>query len=173
MASWGSLDSRGAREDAIASVRAALAMQERIRLLNKMWSERGWAELRVGMAVNYGEVVVGNIGSPQRMEFTLIGDAVNVSWKLQELTKTRKAALIVSESVASLVADHFDLHSLGSAALDDSHESCEIFGIGGTTAVSANRDQTRNQSWHAGASFRQPVLPTTPPAQETADVARD
>ena len=114
MASWGSLDSRGAREDAIASVRAALAMQERIRLLNEMWSERGWAELRVGMAINYGEVVVGNIGSPQRMEFTLIGDAVNVSWKLQELTKTRKATLIVSESVASLVADHFDLHSLGS-----------------------------------------------------------
>jgi len=173
MASWGSLDSRGAREDARASVRAALAMQERIRSLNKIWGERGWPELRVGMAINYGEVVVGNIGSPQRMEFTLIGDAVNMSWKLQELTKTRKATLIVSESVASLVAEHFDLHSLGSAALDDSHQSCEIFGVGGVTAVDGKPDQTRNEAWHAGASFRQPALPTTLPAPETTDVARD
>src|SRR4029077_19648272 len=56
MASWGSLESRGARDDAVASVRAGLAMQEKIRELNKSWSQRGWPELRVGMAINYGEV---------------------------------------------------------------------------------------------------------------------
>jgi adenylate cyclase len=43
------------------------------------------------VALNHGEFVVGNIGSPQRMEFTVIGDAVNVSWKLQELPKIRIA----------------------------------------------------------------------------------
>src|SRR6202008_102338 len=134
-------------QDAIASVRAALAMQERIRSLNKTWNQRGWPELRVGMAINHGEVVVGNIGSPQRMEFTLIGDAVNVSWKLQELTKSRKAHLIVSETVASLVADHFDLRSLGSATLDDSHRPCEIFTIGSATDADENKKQTRSDSW--------------------------
>lgn len=172
MASWGSLDSRGARDDAVASVRAGLAMQERLRALNQSWSQRGWPELRVGMAINYGEVVVGNIGSPQRMEFTLIGDAVNVSWKLQELTKTKKTSLILSESVASLVAEHFDLCSLGSATLDASHQPCEIFTIGNAAKVVTGQDQTRNEAWHAGAGFR-PAALTTPPVRETAEIPRD
>lgn len=171
MASWGSLDSKGAREDAIASVRAALAMQQKVRSLNRIWSERGWPELRVGMAVNYGEVVVGNIGSPQRMEFTLIGDAVNVSWKLQEMTKSTSADLIVSESVALLVTGDFDLRSLGKAALDDSHQSCEIFTIGSATGVDPSKEQTRNESWHAGTWASPKKLPSSTFVSNSADVA--
>lgn len=167
MASWGSLDSCGARQDAIASVRAALSMQERLRALNQTWRQREWPTLRVGMAVNYGDVVVGNIGSPQRMEFTLIGDAVNVSWKLQELTKTTSADLIVSESVASLVADAFELHSLGTSTLDDSHQACEIFTVG-IAHTESKKDQTRNEAWHAGTR----PLPAIPPVPETTAVTR-
>jgi hypothetical protein len=152
MASWGSLQSRGGQQDAVASVEAALAMQEKLRALNETWTQRGWPELRVGMAINYGEVVVGNIGSQQRMEFTLIGDAVNVSWKLQELTKTTNAKLIVSESVANLVGDRFDLRSLGSATLDDSHQQCEIFTIGKSDEDIAKK-QVLNESWHPGVSL--------------------
>lgn len=170
MASWGSLESRGARQDAIASVRAALAMQEKIHSLNKTWNQRGWPELRVGMAINHGEVVVGNIGSPQRMEFTLIGDAVNVSWKLQEMTKATGTELIVSESIATLIADHFELRSLGVATVDDSHQSCEIFTVKSPTGADATKEQTRNESWHAGAWPVPKNFPPSPPARETADV---
>ena len=171
MASWGSLESRGPRPDAIASVRAALSMQERIRSLNKTWSQRGWPELRVGMAINYGDVVVGNIGSPQRMEFTLIGDAVNVSWKLQEMTKSTSTALIISESVASLIRGDFELFSLGRATLDDSHQSCEIFTIGGPGGEETKREQTKNESWHAG-NWRLPIkLSPAASVGETVDLS--
>ncbi len=170
MASWGSLESRGAQQDAIASARAALSMQAKIRSLNKIWNQRGWPELRVGMAINCGQAVVGNIGSPQRMEFTLIGDVVNVSWKLQELTKTREADLIVSESVASLVAEHFDLRSLGRATLDDSHQPCEIFTIGCATGADTEKKQIRNESWHSGTQLGQQPVASTPPPHETVDV---
>lgn len=129
MAVWGSLRSQSPREDAVAAVNAALAMQEKIVELNRRWRERGWPELRVGTAVNCGEVVVGNIGSPQRMEFTVIGDAVNISWKLQELTKKVSSKLLVSRSVATLVAEHFELQSLGEVSIDKSHLPCEIFTI--------------------------------------------
>jgi adenylate cyclase len=173
MASWGSLESSGARQDAIASVRAALSMQNKIRFLNKIWNERGWPELRVGMAINHGEVVVGNIGSPQRMEFTLIGDAVNVSWKLQEMTKRTGTELIVSESVASLVADEFNLCSLGTAALDDSHQSCEIFTIGTSRDIESQKEQTRNESWDAGAWLTQKDLSRASSSRETTKVTRD
>src|SRR5207237_9942711 len=87
MAVWGSLASKGPREDAIAAVNAALAMQKRLSRLNRDWRSRGWPALEVGMAINCGDVVVGNIGSPKRMEFTVIGCAVNVTWKLPVLTK--------------------------------------------------------------------------------------
>jgi adenylate cyclase len=150
MASWGSLDSRGAQQDASSAVRAALAMQERLRSLNEIWKECDWPQLRVGMAVNYGDVVVGNVGSPQRMEFTLIGDAVNVSWRLQEMTKTTRTGLILSESVAALVAHEFDLYSLGMTTLDDSHQPCEMFGVG-PNVTDPNKGQITNESWHAGA----------------------
>jgi adenylate cyclase len=129
MAVWGSLHSQGPREDAIAAVTAALAMQERLVALNKTWHQRGWPQLRVGMAVNHGEVVVGNIGSPQRMEFTVIGDAVNVAWRLQELTKKSGPHVLVSGSVAALTAEHFELRSLGSVLLDKSHASCEVYAV--------------------------------------------
>lgn len=129
MAVWGSLRSKGPGEDAIAAVNAALAMQKRLAALNRDWRERGWPQLRVGTAINCGEVVAGNIGSPQRMEFTVIGDAVNVSWKLQEMTKKVDAKLIVSGTVAALVAEHFELRSLGPVAIDKSHLSCEIFTV--------------------------------------------
>jgi adenylate cyclase len=158
MASWGSLHSRGGRADAVAAVRAALAMKERLRSLNKVWQQRGWPDLRVGMAINYGDVVVGNIGSPQRMEFTLIGDAVNVSWKLQELTKTKPADLIVTESVASLIGEHFEVRSLGLATVGGSHQPCEIFSVGEITEVAPSNDRIRNESWHAGAAFGPPKL---------------
>ena len=171
MASWGSLQSRGAKADAIASVKAALAMQEKLGALNQSWVARGWPELRVGMAINYGDVVVGNIGSQQRMEFTLIGDAVNLSWKLQEFTKTKKVKLIVSETVANLVADEFDVRSLGTATVDDSHQACEIFSIGNAGEVASPKDHIRNESWHAGAAFAESKFSATPSAEEAADTA--
>ena len=86
-------------------------MQRELVRLNENWSRRGLPELRIGIAINHGEVVVGNVGSPRRMEFTVIGDAVNVSWKLQELTKQVDADLVVSESVAGLVVEHFELRA--------------------------------------------------------------
>jgi adenylate cyclase len=113
MAVWGTLHSEGARPDAISAVRAALSMHERLGELNLMWRARGWTELRMGIGINYGEVVVGNVGSPRRMEFTVIGDAVNQSWRFQELTKKEQTAIIMSPSVALLVADEFLVRSLG------------------------------------------------------------
>jgi adenylate cyclase len=131
MAVWGNTHSEGVRTDAINAVRAALAMREELARLNKSWVTRGLPPLRIGVALNHGEVVVGNIGSPQRMEFTVIGDAVNVSWKLQELTKDLESDLIVGESVMALVIEEFDLRSLGKATIDSLPHPLEIFAVRG------------------------------------------
>jgi adenylate cyclase len=131
MAVWGNTTSEGIRTDAVNAVRAALAMREELARLNQSWATRGLPPFRIGVALNHGEVVVGNIGSPQRMEFTVIGDAVNVSWKLQELTKDLDCDLVVGESVMSLVIEEFDLRPLGKATVESLPHPVEIFAVRG------------------------------------------
>jgi len=131
MAVWGNTRSEGVRADAINAVRCALAMRDELLRLNKSWAKRGLPELRIGVALNHGEVVVGNIGSPQRMEFTVIGDAVNVSWKLQELTKDLESDLIVGENVMALVIEEFDLRPIGKATIRSLPHPLEIFEVRG------------------------------------------
>jgi adenylate cyclase len=129
MAVWGNTRSEGVRNDAANAVRAALAMRQELTRLNESWAARGLPPLRIGIAVNHGEVVVGNIGSPQRMEFTVIGEAVNVSWKLQELTKELGTELIVGENVMSLVIEEFELRPLGKASIKGMPQPLEIYEV--------------------------------------------
>ncbi len=138
MAVWGNVRSEGARGDATNAVRAALEMRSELARLNADWRARGLPELRVGIAVNQGDVVVGNIGSPRRMEFTVIGDVVNVSWKLQELTKRFEADLIVSSNVQALLVEDFDLQSLGGASVAGRDELVEVFAVLGPVDLSSN-----------------------------------
>ena len=153
MAVWGTLHSQGARHDAISAVRAALLMQEKLSDLNVMWRARGWPELRMGIGINYGEVVVGNIGSPRRMEFTAIGDAVNQSWRLQELTKKEQTAIVISPSVALLVADEFLVRSLGQLEGGQVHEGYALCDAEGEIV-------------HYGAGRATPSPPQTPDVKQ-------
>lgn len=103
MAVWGDLASEGAEEDAARAARAALKMHRRLADLNAGWQAAGRPELRMGVGLNHGVVLVGNIGSPRRMEFTVIGDAVNLASRLESLTKELKAGTLVGETLAPLL----------------------------------------------------------------------
>jgi adenylate cyclase len=80
MALWGAPQAQDDAPD--RAVRAALAMQEALVHLNARWKSEGRPELGVGIGVNFGEVFVGNIGSHRRLEYTVIGDVVNVAARL-------------------------------------------------------------------------------------------
>jgi adenylate cyclase len=138
MAVWGNVRSDGVRDDAANAVRAALAMRDQLARLNSEWRKRGLPELRVGIAVNQGDVVVGNIGSAQRMEFTVIGDAVNISWKLQELTKQLGTQLVVSGNVAPLLVEEFELQPLGPRTLPGREGTIEVFSVAGPLRLSCD-----------------------------------
>jgi adenylate cyclase len=147
MAVWGNIQGHGEMEDATNAVRAARAMQQELLRLNQIWKERGWPELRAGIAVHHGEVVVGNIGSPQRMEFTVIGDAVNLTWKLQEMTKEFGCPFIMSEQVHALVQGVFDLEPIGFATIASLQRPMQIFtfpefapGAGSAGLLSGEKD---------------------------------
>jgi adenylate cyclase len=80
MAQWGA--PLGASDDADRAMRAALDMLRELELLNTKWQAEGRPRLQVGIGLNVGEVFAGNIGSERRLEFTVIGDAVNIASRL-------------------------------------------------------------------------------------------
>ncbi len=79
------------------AVEGALGMLQRLPELNRKWQEEYGVGLNIGAGINSGEVFLGNIGSPDRMEFTVIGDAVNLAARLEGLTKFYSVELVISE----------------------------------------------------------------------------
>lgn len=97
-------------EDASKAVHAALEQQEIIEILAQRWREQGKPALAVGMGINTGYVVMGNLGSQKRMNYTVIGDDVNIAARLYNVAGGGQ--IIISESTYEEVKSEFELREL-------------------------------------------------------------
>ncbi len=95
LAYWGAPDAFA--DDTDRAIAAALDMQRELLRLNVGWERQGRATLGIGIGVHRGDAFVGNIGSPRRLEYTLIGDTVNVADRL--CSKAQRGEILVSEDV--------------------------------------------------------------------------
>ena len=77
--------------------RAALKMMYDLDQVRGQWKERGYPEITIGIGINTGRMVVGNMGSEDRFDYTVMGDSVNLASRLEGLTKAYGAGIIVSE----------------------------------------------------------------------------
>lgn len=107
------------------AVRAAIGMQSALLQYNTWRKDRGEAPLITGIGIHTGEVTKGVVGSNERMDTTVIGDAVNTASRLESLTKHYNCDLLISDSTEAFLADHSDefqyrkidvLHLKGKAA---------------------------------------------------------
>ena len=126
MAVWGDLVSESSATDAARACRAALAMQTRLDELNVVWAAKGLTTLRMGIGLNHGIVLAGNIGSPRRMEFTVIGDAVNLASRLESMNKTLHTRILVGDSVKGLVSSRFIFRDLGPVSVKGKAQAIEV-----------------------------------------------
>ena len=137
MAVWGNVRSLGTAQDAKCCARAALGMRRQLSQLNQSWREQGRMGLGMGIGVNHGEVIVGNIGSQERMDPTVIGDAVNLASRLEGLTRIYGVDMLVGASVAELVRDEVYLRSVARVQVKGKTKPVDVF-----TLVAARGEET-------------------------------
>jgi adenylate cyclase len=136
MAVWGNTPyDFGPQEDAARGVRCALAMIVELRKLNAKWLSEGKSEWRVGIGLNYGQVIVGDIGSLTNKRFATIGDPVNLASRIEGLTKEYKVEILIGETVADLVRDKFYLRSIDLVVVKGKTKPVEVFNVVGEKTV--------------------------------------
>jgi len=111
------------------ALHTALEMREELRRLQGKWKREGKIPFRVGIGINSGEVIVGNIGSEERMEYTAIGSEVNLAARLENLTREYDAEIVISEAVYQKVKDIIKVKPLGEAKIKGMKRPVRIYEV--------------------------------------------
>ena len=117
--------------DSVNAIKASLAMRMELSKLNELRISRGQGVLKIGMGVNTGPVIAGNIGSIEKMEYTVIGDSVNLASRIESMTKEYGTDLLISRSIYDNVKANFVFENCKSAKVKGKSEAIEIFKVRG------------------------------------------
>jgi len=125
MALWGAPIAH--TDDPDRALRAALAMQRSIGRLNERWASQGRPEIGVGIGINHGEVFAGNIGSHRRLEYTVLGDPVNIASRL--CAEAGPGEVLVSEQFLRVVRDQVVCDYLPELALKGKAQVTQVYRV--------------------------------------------
>ncbi|WP_119166940.1 adenylate/guanylate cyclase domain-containing protein [Algihabitans albus] len=167
MATFGTLESRD--DDARRALAAARAMLEEVKRWNAKRARRGAEPISVGIGLHYGTVTVGNVGSDRQLEFTAIGDTVNIASRLERLTRDLQVRLVASGALvtaAEAAAEPDggnsgllkDLVPAGETHLRGRETPVPVFALREESAPSEVSDEVSGQSEQGEAAF----LPSHP-----------
>jgi adenylate cyclase len=121
------------QQDAINAVSAAIAMQERLILLNKELEQLSQPAIHIGIGIHTGLVVVGSIGGSQRLNYSVLGDAVNIAARLEQLNKNTQSGnpnnILVSETTYQLIKDDFYTQKVQELKLRGRQETTVIYSV--------------------------------------------
>jgi adenylate cyclase len=132
MAVWGVPFSKD--DDCERAVRACLSMRLALAEVNAEFAREGLPPLRIGMGLNQGMVISGNIGSEERMEYTVIGDTVNTASRIESITKEFGTDLLISREVLEHVAGKFIVEKADEAKVKGKAEALVVYKVLGYVA---------------------------------------
>jgi class 3 adenylate cyclase/HAMP domain-containing protein len=125
MAFWGAPVKHD--DDALQSVLSGLDMIEALGEFNIRQKELGKPEFHIGIGINYGIVTVGNIGSERKMDYTVIGDSVNLASRMEGLTKTYHEGILISEFLCHEIQGQLPIRLLDTVAVKGKTQGVKIY----------------------------------------------
>ena len=130
MAVWGAPESSGSpAHDAMNAVTAALMMRVSLFNFNKQRKEKGLAPVKIGCGINSGPVVAGQIGSNERMEYTVIGDAVNLASRTEALNKPFATDILITENTYNLIKDKIIVEEMPGVHVKGKTDAIKMFAV--------------------------------------------
>ncbi len=130
MAHWGALGGGSEVDHACKAIHAAREMITELARLNAVWQAAGKIPFQIGVGLHLGEAVAGEIGSPDRTEFGVIGDTVNLASRLEGLTKIFHCDVIFSDEVRQASGMDDGILDLGPVRVKGRRNPVRLFGIG-------------------------------------------
>jgi len=118
-------------QDPAAATRAALAMHTKLKQLNQDWQQRGMPTLRIGVGINSGEVMVGDVGFTGKFEFAAMGDNTNLAARVEKLTRELEANVLITGSTRKSLDERFRLKSMGTTKVKGRVTEVELFSVEG------------------------------------------
>jgi adenylate cyclase len=168
MAFWGAPAPNA--EHALAACRAALLCRDRLTELREKWAAEGKPLFAQRIGINTGEVIVGNMGSAVRMNYTVVGDPVNTASRLEGLNKFYGTRIIIGQSTHDLVKDHFVTRPLDLVSVKGRRTGLRVYELmerAGTAEEKITRiaeltatalDAYLNRRWDDAIGFYEKVL---------------
>ena len=126
MAVWG-VPMMPEKDDAINAVSCAIAIQNLVRSTKRKFFRKDAARLRIGIGINTGPLVAGNLGSMQRMDYSVIGDTVNLASRLEGVAEADE--IIISQTTRNQIGDVFDLQKRDSVRVKGKEKPVQIYNV--------------------------------------------
>jgi adenylate cyclase len=118
-------------EHAWHAVGAALAMQDALRRLNARWAREAKGPLAMGVAVHTGEVFAGNVGSPRRKKYTVMGDTVNTVARMEGLNRDLSTEILISGATLAVVKGRVEVRDRGAVPVKGRARPVDVFELTG------------------------------------------
>jgi len=144
------------KNDAVRAVIAALQMRVRLSEFNDSRLELGQQPVRIGIGIGTGEVISGNIGSERRMDFTVIGDSVNVASRIEKLNKFYGTDILIGESTQRELGDQFTTRLVDLVRVTGKQKPVKIYEVLGESDLAltqAQEDFARGLAYYQELSF--------------------
>jgi len=118
-------------DDPFRAVKTGLLMLKALDTLNTRWAAQGKRTLAIGIGINTGEAIVGNMGSTQAMGYTVIGDTVNLASRLEGLNKELHTSLLISESTYRYVRNRVEAQAFSGVKVKGKAEAITVYAVQG------------------------------------------